>query len=86
MAPNAEDEDGEGNIAWRPEENENEMFTEDDFNTGVDYNEVRIDELEKMERAREFIEIGEKVKKLKDGQMKKLKDVAKGDRQSRQVA
>ena len=54
---------------------------------GVECNEARIDEmLEKMERAREFIEIADKMKKLKDGDMKKLKDVAKSDRQGRQVA
>jgi len=76
MALDEGHEDGDGNIAWRAVKNtENEMFIEDDFNTDIDYNEL----LERREKAKEFIEIADKVKKLKDGEMKKLKDMAKSN-------
>jgi hypothetical protein len=65
-------EDGDGNIAWRAVKNtENEMFTEDDSNTDID------GLLEKIEKAKEFIEIADK--NINEGEMKELKDMAKSN-------
>ena len=59
----------------------NVALEDNDFDIDVDYAEADIDELLKsMEKAKEFIGIADKVKKLKDHEMAKLKDMAKSNR------
>ena len=59
----------------------NIALEDNDFDIDVDYAEADIDELLKsMEKAKEFIGIADKVKKLKDHEMAKLRDMAKSNR------
>ena len=53
-----------------------------DYEVDVDNAEVNIDELlKRMDRARDFIEIADKLRSLKDHEMAKLKDIARNSRQ-----
>ena len=76
--PDAENEDHDLNIAWRSNEyTEDNMFNEDDFDTDTEDTKL----LEAMDKAMVFIEATNQIRKMKDSEVAKMKEIAEKNRQ-----
>ena len=74
--PDADNEDIDLNLAWRPyEDTEDNMLSEDDFDTDAEGKDTEL--LEAMDKAMVFIKATNQIKKVKDSEVAKIKEIAK---------
>ena len=78
--PDADNEDIDLNIAWRPyKDTEDNMLSEDDFDTDAEDKDTEL--LEAMNKAMVFIEATHQIRKMKDSEVAEMKEIAKKSRQ-----
>ena len=74
----ADNEDIDLNIAWRSEEDNEDVISDDN---DIDTNARLMKAINEMEKAMEFIEAMKRIKKMKDSDIAKMKEIAKQNRQ-----